>query len=80
MTAWLTTTRETPMTEEWQPPLNHEVHAFTPPPGSKLCICHLWRKHHLHIGVSSAVCTCMECVESRVGTAAAWGLSGEGES
>lgn len=62
------------MTEEWRPPLNHEVHLYTPKPDGRFCICGLWEKHHSHVGVSSAVCTCMDCTVSRVGPKAAWGL------
>ncbi|MFE9099888.1 hypothetical protein [Actinomadura geliboluensis] len=68
------------MTEEWRPPLNHEVHPYTPKPDSRFCICGLWAKHHLHGGISSAVCTCMKCTVSREGAAAAWGLNDRRES
>ena len=69
------------MTGEWRPPLDHEVHPYTPKPdGGRFCICGLWPKHHLHTGVSSAGCTCLECITSREGASAAWGLSREGES
>lgn len=47
--------------------LDHEVHPYVeaPKPGYPLCICGLWRTNHMHAGISSAVCTCMSCEESR---------------
>lgn len=57
------------------PPLNHEQHTFAPRPDTTYCICGLWATHHLHVGVSSADCTCMACTASRDGVVAAWGLT-----
>lgn len=50
--------------------LHHEVHPFvlvTEDSGHQMCICGLWDTHHLHQGVSSATCTCLECVVGREG-------------
>lgn len=47
-------------------PLNHVIHPYAQRPDSdEYCICHLWRTHHLHTGISSATCTCMACVDNR---------------
>jgi hypothetical protein len=52
--------------------LAHEVHPYVEMPemyatgnGLPWCICGLSRTHHMHVGISSAVCTCMHCIRSR---------------
>ncbi|MEU8199509.1 hypothetical protein AB0C10_37570 [Microbispora amethystogenes] len=47
--------------------LEHEIHPYVevPKAGYPLCICGLWRTHHRHEGISSAVCTCMSCEVGR---------------
>ena len=52
--------------------LAHEVHPYVEMPemyatdnGPPLCVCGLSHAHHRHVGVSSAVCTCMGCIRSR---------------
>jgi len=50
--------------------LDQEVHAYVENPfredgAPAWCICGHSRQHHLHIGVSSAVCCCMHCIRSR---------------
>ncbi|WP_143219725.1 hypothetical protein [Actinomadura sp. CNU-125] len=48
--------------------LEHEVHPYVENPVSELrerCVCGHFRQHHLHVGVSSAVCCCMGCIRSR---------------
>lgn len=51
-------------------PLNHQVHPYTEEPfreeGERpWCICGLGPQHHLHVGISSAVCCCMGCIRTR---------------
>jgi hypothetical protein len=53
--------------------LAHEVHPYVEMPAMccgtddslRWCICGLSQNHHMHVGVSSAVCTCMHCIRSR---------------
>lgn len=50
--------------------LDHEVHSYVEAPDPcpccpPYCICGLFRMHHMHVGISSAVCTCLECEAAR---------------
>lgn len=47
--------------------LDQELHPYAEDPMSKMhrCICGHLRQHHLHEGVSSAVCCCMGCIRTR---------------
>lgn len=50
--------------------LDQQVHPYVEAPFREegtppWCICGLLPAHHLHVGISSAMCCCMNCIRTR---------------